>query len=259
MWHSFARRDGRGDLSSATALHWLLIGNSRWHWGWRQGDQSLAGWSESPQEGEARLKAIPPDQLVAWAAVGPVPEPLGARLPSPRRLTTAHVPLGDAPPWLGVDRALAGWGAWRRSGGRPVLVADAGTALSLTRVDGGGRFAGGRLLAGAGLQMRALGQGTAGLPTLAADALAAGMEGDGWPAATEQAMAVGVAKGLAAVLVAAAHELQDPEGHGPQLWLTGGDGPLLGSLLNEKGGQPWRLAPLLVLEALAELRPGPGL
>ena len=140
-----------------------------------------------------------------------------------------------------------------------MLTADAGTALSLTRVDGDGRFAGGRLLAGAGLQLRALGQGTAGLPTLAADALAAGMEGDGWPAATEQAMAVGVAKGLAAALVDAARELRDSAGHGPRLWLTGGDGPLLAPLLHQSGGQPWRLAPLLVLEALAELRPVPGL
>jgi pantothenate kinase type III len=65
------------------------------------------------------------------------------------RLRVEDVPLAGAPSWLGIDRALAGWEAWRQTGG-PVLVVDAGTVLSLTRVDGEGRFQGGRLMAGAG-------------------------------------------------------------------------------------------------------------
>ena len=260
MRHSPARCDGRGHLSPAAAPHWLLIGNSRWHWGWRH--DGLHGWSESPEAGAQRLLQLAPDQLVAWAAVGPVPagmgSGLGSGLAAPRQLVTAQVPLAKTPPWLGVDRALAAWGAWNRSGGQPVLVADAGTALSLTRVDAAGQFAGGRLLAGAGLQWRALGQGTVGLPALPVDGRALQPDADPWPAATEQAMAVGVVQGLAAVLIGAAAELQAHEGMGPLLWLTGGDGPLLAPLLSTAGGAPWRLAPLLVLEALAQLRPGPG-
>ena len=256
MRHPPARCDGRGDLTPAPAPHWLLIGNSRWHWGWREG--GFQGSSEPAEPGAERLLQLEPDQLVAWAAVGAVPQQLVGVLPELRRLTTAQVPLADAPTWLGVDRALAGWGAWRCSNGAPVLVADAGTAMSLTRVDGQGRFAGGRLLAGAGLQLRALGQGTTTLPALAAEGLPEAMvAGDRWPAATEQAMAVGVVAGLAAVLAAAAHELSDPNGPACQLWLTGGDGLLLAASLQTAGSQPWRLAPLLVLEALAELRPGP--
>ena len=233
----------------------MLIGNSRWHWGWRDG--GLQGWSEPAEAGAERLRQLEPEQLVTWAAVGAVPQGVIGVLPEWRRLKAAQVPLADAPPWLGVDRALAGWGAWRRSGGAPVLVADAGTALSLTRVDGQGRFAGGRLLAGAGLQLRALGQGTVALPALAAEGLADAVAAvDHWPAATEQAMAVGVVAGLAAALAAAAAELLDPHGPGYQLWLTGGDGSLLAASLQRKGGAPWRLAPLLVLDAMAELRPG---
>lgn len=224
----------------------------------RQGDGPLEGWSELPAAGIARLRGLAPDQLVSWAAVGAVPERLAGCLPSQRRITTAQVPLADAPPWLGVDRALAGWGAWHRSDGRPVLVADAGTALSLTRVLADGRFAGGRLMAGAGLQVRALGQGTEALPALNAAGLADGAAGDGWPAVTEAAMAVGVVQGLAAALAAAAVELDQPDGGSCQLWLTGGDASLLAPCLQNRG-QPWRLAPLLVLEALAALRPGPGL
>ncbi len=257
MRHPSARCDGRGDLTPASASHWLLIGNSRWHWGWRE--SGFQGWSEPAESGAKRLLQLEANQLVAWAAVGAVPQRLGGVLPELRRLTTAQVPLADAPTWLGVDRALAGWGAWRRSRGAPVLVADAGTAMSLTRVDGQGRFAGGRLLAGAGLQLRALGLGTAALPPLAAEGLAEVVAAsDRWPAATQEAMAVGVVAGLAAVLAAAAQELSDPDGPGCQLWLTGGDGPLLAPSLQNVGGQPWRLAPLLVLDALADLRPALG-
>lgn len=255
MRHPSARSDGRGDLKAA-GLHWLLIGNSRWHWAVRQGNRPLQGWSESLEAGAARLQALAPDQLVAWAAVGRVPEPLLMQWLALRRVTAAHVPLVDAPPWLGVDRALAGWGAWHQSGGSPVLVADAGTALSLTRVDGGGRFAGGRLLAGAGLQLRALGQSTVALPALSPGALVEGLAGGDWPAATEQAIAVGVVRGLVAALLMAACELEQLGQRPPMLWLTGGDGPLLAPLL-QQGSKPWRLAPDLVLDALVALRPGP--
>ena len=256
MRHPPARGGGRGHLSQTAALHWLLIGNSRWHWGSRQPGQPLQGWSELPEFGLARLKTLPTHQLVSWAAVGVVPEQAGPLLAPSPRTTTAEVPLGEAPPWLGVDRALAAWGAWRRSGGSPVLVADAGTALSFTRVRADGSFAGGRLLAGAGLQLRALGQGTAALPSLDAAPLADAMAGNRWPAATAAAMAVGVVHGLAAALSAAARELQQETGEPVDLWLTGGDGPVLAPLLKGEG-QPWRLAPTLVLDALAELRPGP--
>jgi K+-sensing histidine kinase KdpD len=52
-------------------------------------------------------------------------------------------------------------------------------------VDGRGRFAGGRLMAGAAQQLAAMGSGTAGLPTLEGD-LAAGGEADGQVAVTRK-------------------------------------------------------------------------
>jgi type III pantothenate kinase len=45
-----------------------------------------------------------------------------------------------------------------------LLVVDAGTVLSLNRIDRSGRFIGGRLLAGLTLQWQAMAAGTAGLP-----------------------------------------------------------------------------------------------
>jgi type III pantothenate kinase len=192
----------------------------------------------------------------------------------------------DLPPWLGVDRALVGWQAWRSAAaGSAVLVADAGTVLSLTCVDRCGRFVGGRLMAGAALQLRALNAGTANLPPPAGQLV---LDPDPWPQATVAAMQAGVLRGLAAALNAAAEErILIPSGSDVStagkfvdkgadeyadrcvdkyadkcvdewsMWLTGGDGHLLAPLL-EAPRRCWRLAPNLALDALASLRPGPN-
>ncbi len=198
-------------------------------------------------------------RLLGWAAVGSVPVDLA--LPPEARLQLAEVPLAAAPPWLGIDRALAGWWGWRLVAG-PVLVADAGTVLSFTRVDREGRFAGGRLLAGAALQLRAMAGGTAQLPTLDAPAVpvealaAVGVLADAvpapWPHDTAQAMRSGVLRGLAAAIALAAQEALQEEPD-CRLLLTGGDGAALAALLEPALAVEQR--PHLCLEALAALRP----
>ena len=242
------------------AAHWLLIGNSRWHWacqdldGWRS-------WHAPPGfgTGGAPLAALRSDglQLAGWAAVGPIPDQVG--LDGSLRMGLADIPLQAVPPWLGVDRALVGWRAWQLSGSA-VLVADAGTALSLTRVDAGGQFVGGRLMAGAALQVRALAEGTAQLPEARVpNGTAAGL----WPIETEAAMGSGVLWGMAGAIALAAQQVwaEQPD---CQIWLTGGDGaqlePLLAGCFGPRSGLQGRLqrAPDLALEALAALRPGPG-
>lgn len=234
---------------------WLLIGNSRWHWALAGGDGGGSGSSGSSEAGLRFVHLPPPASAVepplAWAAVGAVPPE--AALPAASRLKLDAVPLAGTPPWLGIDRALAGWWASRLSSG-PVLVADAGTVLSLTRVDGQGRFAGGRLMAGAALQLAAMGSGTAGLPTLEGD-LAAAVED--WPQATTAAMRRGVVEGLAAAVREAALQAREHE-PGCRLVLTGGDGPTLLPLLRrwpELGEDGLVHHPELCLEALVALRP----
>jgi type III pantothenate kinase len=175
--------------------------------------------------------------------------PTGAGLDPGGRLGLEHIPLLQAPPWLGVDRALVGWRAWRLSGS-PVLVADAGTALSLTLVDGGGAFQGGRIQAGRALQLRALASHT---ELLSLPLHSAGDDPPPWPRQTAAAMERGVRAGLVAAVAEAWRELRQIEPR-CRLWITGGDGAWLAAAL----GQPCH--PNLALEALAELgapfRPG---
>jgi type III pantothenate kinase len=216
----------------------LLIGNSRWHWGdWVDG-RLIEQRHTTAEAGAALLISRPADH---WAAVGVVPQVLDAY--SSRRLSTAQVPLAQLPPRVGVDRALAAWMAWRVSG-LPVLVADAGTALSLTLVDGGGCFRGGRLMAGARLQLQALHQGTASLPLPSLDI----ENSEAWPRLTDQALSCGVIEGLTAAVVRGFEHRPQPE-QDWQLWLTGGDAPLLLRGLQQTGLRP-RHADALALEGL---------
>ena len=253
---------GSGDL-------WLLIGNSRWHWA-----EALA--ETAAEAGTAALHfshglpppdlaVVPWNRLRAWAAVGPLPiqGEEGSRwleqLES-RRLPLERVPLQQLPPWLGIDRALVGWQAWRcqaQRGRGAVLVADAGTALSLTLVGATGNFAGGRLQPGLTTQIRSLGRTTALLPLLvpSPDGLEPLVEVmNPWPIETEQAMRVGCLLGLAAAVAQAWRDLQRLEP--TSLWLTGGDAPGLAALLR-KQQIPFELAPELAMKALVALSSDP--
>ena len=260
---------------AAGEVRWLLIGNSRWHWAAPPlaAGAPLRVWHTRPLNGArsereaAGTGAVMPapapgfadesrdalgmasGRLLGWAAVGSVPADLA--LPPEARIQLAEVPLATAPPWLGIDRALAGWWGWRLQAG-PVLVADAGTVLSFTRVDREGRFAGGRLLAGAALQLRAMAGGTAQLPALDAPAGRLDAPLNPWPQDTAGAMRTGVLRGLAAAITAAALEASCEE-PACRLLLTGGDGTSLASLLDPALAVEQR--PHLCLEALAALRP----
>ena len=218
--------------------HALLIGNSRWHWA----VDSPQGWRfEHTQADPGRLDQV---DLIGWAAVGPVPDhPL---LRQSKRIALADVPLQGLPPWLGVDRALAGWAAW--GGSSPLtqqglLVADAGTVLSLTRVRADGSFAGGQLAAGFGLQLRAMAAGTRDLPD---PERLDPVPRDLFPKPTVEAMQRGAVQSLLGLLLEAQHQCGWP------LWLCGGDAPLLFEQLCERGADV-RHAPDLVMEGLVAL------
>ncbi len=250
MRHPPAGNDGGRHLSVRRELsRWLLVGSSRWHLA--EGDAGRVQFRDGQAEGLTL-----PSPPVAWAAVGAVPPE--RPLPPERRVRLDQVPLHGTPPWLGIDRALAGWEAWRQAR-RPVLVADAGTVLSLTLVDGEGRFRGGRLLPGVALQLRSMAQATRSLPLLVPPWPEPGLFGAAppWPAPTDAAMRKGVGAGVAAAIEdgLSAAEAALP---GTCLVLTGGDGELLQPILAgnpRMGSRRWQLRPRLCLEALMRLRP----
>ena len=260
--------DGTTEGGSGTEAV-VLLGNSRWHWA------ELGAWQGAAGAGISDLQVplettvlrcfhtpaapeplpIPPARWRAWAAVGALPG--GLDLPAARRLALEQVPLGGLPRWLGIDRALVGWGACSRqarlSPATPVLVADAGTALSLTLVDGDRRFCGGRLAAGVTLQLRALAGGTALLPQVDQAWWQEPIPGP-WPLETGDAMVRGCLEAGAAAIAQAWRQANGPSGSGAtcQLWLTGGDGEALAPLLAAQG-VPFTAAPNLALESLAAL------
>ena len=217
----------------------LLIGNSRWHWATR----TASGWRFDHTNPEpARLDGI---DLTRWAAVGAVPD--HGALTGSNQLDLTHVPLQGMPPWLGVDRALAGWAAWRAAApvpsGSGVIVADAGTVLSLTLVTADGGFAGGQLAAGLRLQLTAMAAGTRDLPPT--DGL------DPWPdhvfpQDTLAAMQQGCFHALLGVLLEAQRHCDWP------LWICGGDAPLLVNALEQRGSAAVH-APDLVMQGMVGL------
>jgi len=77
------------------------------------------------------------------ASVVPTQTALWRDYPRSHCLTLEQIPLQDPYPSLGIDRALALWGAIVTSGA-PVLVIDAGTALTFTAANGDRRLIGGQ-------------------------------------------------------------------------------------------------------------------
>ncbi|MEH2011543.1 pantothenate kinase [Nostoc sp.] len=174
----------------------LEIGNSRLHWALFLGETLSSAWDTDhlpesviqqlakcqtlddllekifplhqrtdEQEGHGdnslfALLRLPP---LFIASVVPSQTAIWQTYPNIRVITLDQVPLKGMYPTLGIDRALALWGAGK-TWGFPMLVIDAGTALTFTAADANQCLIGGAILPGLGLQFAALGQKTGQLP-----------------------------------------------------------------------------------------------
>ncbi|WYL97882.2 MAG: pantothenate kinase [Gloeotrichia echinulata IR180] len=115
----------------------------------------------SGSEHETSHSPIP----IFLASVVPSQTALWQNYPHVRVINLDQIPLQSVYPTLGIDRALALWGAGK-TWGFPMLVIDAGTAMTFTGADANQCLVGGAILPGLGLQLATLGQNTAQLPLL---------------------------------------------------------------------------------------------
>ncbi len=164
------------------------------------------------------------------ASVVPVQGQGWLAYPHAHALTLAEIPLRGLYPTLGIDRALALWGAvvqW----GAPMLVVDAGTALTITAADEDLQLLGGCIVPGLSLQVRSLTQGTAALPDLIGAEFTPQLPL--WAMDTPTAILSGVLQGAIALIQHQAHQWRARYPTGA-IALTGGDSALLYDTLAQR-------------------------
>lgn len=168
----------------------LAIGNSRLHWAIFVGATLESSWEiehlpvdrgafliQQWVAGEWPEEIFPPSWVPSWltgaSPTSPIPLYLASVVPSQTRIWQTYpysreialeqLPLRGLYPTLGIDRALAVLGAGTEFGW-PLLVIDAGTALTLTGADANRQLIGGAILPGLRLQLQSLAANTAALP-----------------------------------------------------------------------------------------------
>lgn len=230
-----------------------MIGNSRLHWAWFIGTTLQEAWDTkhlpasaiqqliqhgvsgilpetifSPQVVSGQLSDTTNVLPLYLASVVPSQTTLWQTYPAVNVITLAQVPLVGLYPTLGIDRALALLGAGETLG-YPVLVIDAGTALTLTGADAECQLIGGAILPGLGLQLKSLTQDTAALPTIQLPTQLPPR----WAMQTASAIESGV---IYTVLAGMQDFIVDWQSQFPrsQIVLTGGDSPVLLSYLQSQ-------------------------
>ena len=219
----------------------LMIGNSRLHWAWFIGERLQQAWdtqhlchsvvnlaqgwdagnivAEFPPSLFSRTRQLPlylasvvSSQTALWQAYSDV-----------HIITLNQLPLQGIYPTLGIDRALALWGAGK-TWGWPMLVIDAGTALTLTAADANHCLVGGAILPGVRLQFQSLAQKTAELPLIDTPDFAS--LPPRWALNTKEAIQSGVIYSIIAGIrdFIETWRQEFPEGY---MTLTGGDRTLL--------------------------------
>ncbi|MEN1678356.1 MAG: type III pantothenate kinase [Planctomycetota bacterium] len=182
-----------------------------------------------------------------------------ASLPPAKMLLAGDLPIEarvDNPGGVGIDRLLAAVAANRlRRPGKPVVLVDVGTAITVDLVTADGAFEGGAILPGVAMASRALHQQTDLLPELGIATLDAAPDAVGKN--TRDAIQAGIFWGA----VGAVRELIDRQSdrltEPPQVLLTGGMAPSVARLL---GGPEItvRYVEHLVLSGIAIAAGGPS-
>ncbi len=162
-------------------------------------------------------------------------ESLRRMLEGPLLVLTSSTPLPIGVKYgtrstLGNDRVAAAAGAASLFPGEPLLVVDAGTAVTLDIVSAEGVFLGGNIAPGMRLRFASLHEATSALPEIEA-------EGEIPPFGHDTATAIrsGVVGGIIAEIVDTLQRARGIVGEGARVVLTGNDAPVLLPLLEERG------------------------
>ena len=212
----------------------LAVGNSRLHWAWFRGEQLQFTW-HSPYltrpivNNTIPSEILPHDLLennlarlpLCFASVVPAQTSLWETYGHLRQITLADIPLANIYPTMGIDRALAVWGAGKTYG-FPCLVIDAGTALTFTGVNKQQELIGGAILPGLRLQLQSLSSQTAALPAVEFSESLPIRWALTTPEAIESGIVYTVLAGIQSFIIDWTHQF--PQG---KIIMTGGDSCLL--------------------------------
>ncbi len=198
---------------------------------------------DAPSFGPVVADCARSDQPLAWW-IGSVNRPTTSRLldwlgkhrPDDRitLLASGDLPLKvevPRPDMVGIDRLLAAVAANRlRRPDRPAVIVDLGTAITVDLVSPAGAFQGGAILPGTEMSARALHDYTDLLPRIEMSELVDPPEPLG--KATEPAMRSGLYWGTVGAVRELTSRMLPPESIEPELFITGGAGPIVARLLS---------------------------
>jgi type III pantothenate kinase len=220
------------------------VGNSRIKWGRCLEDRVADSVSLPPDDPEAWQKQLAdwnltnPDKSRLWAVSGVQPERQerlivwlerqGGRVVSLNFWQRLSLRILVDPDRVGMDRLLNTVAARSRlRRGTPAVVIDAGSAVTVDWVDEDGAFGGGAIFPGLRLMAHALHEHTALLPLVQITRANPRPPGMSTTAAIEAGVFWAVAGGIQALT----EQLAGRAAVTPEVFLTGGDGPLLKTAL----------------------------
>lgn len=199
----------------------IAIGNTRIKAVILSSDRQIMAEYAYTHEQLPSLEAKLADRDFADIAIASVVPELLTRwhdLPQTKIIKTSDIPLHGLYATMGCDRALAAYGAGEIYG-YPVLVIDAGTAITLTGIDADQALVGGAIVAGLRSQFAVLHKNTAALP----DLLIPQTLPERWATDTNSAIQGGVAHILVAGLQAYIDDWRSQFADSKVI-ITGGDG-----------------------------------
>jgi len=239
------------------------VGNSRMKWG-RCSPQGIGAMATLPLDDtvawSAQLSAWQPRPGSRWLLAGVNPEPLEKLVGFLKEANQSVQVLSDyrdvpidvdvlEPSGVGIDRLLNALAVLsRRQAKTASVIVSVGSAVTVDVLDESGVFRGGAILPGLRLMAQALHDYTAKLPPVEVREPKTSLPGR----STTEAMVLGIHNAVVGGIALLVHRYRAGFGIG-DLWLSGGDGPLIVESLRQQlrhSGLATSLWPEMTLEGI---------